>query len=115
MSGSDPHRSWEVSTVSGKSPNRAEKAGSRNAVINAVEESDTPVVPKKPSNKGKLAEMVEERGVSKGNTQEPPACRTQSRESALMGLERVRECAKKDIHILPNVFAPNTRGRSLVR
>lgn len=96
MSGSNLHRSWEISAVSGKLSDGVEKASGRNAAIDAAEKSDTPVVPKKPSNKGKPAETVEGRGATKGNAQEPPACRTQGRENASTGLERVRETAKKD-------------------
>ena len=96
MSGSNLHRSWEISAVSGKLPDGVEKASGRNAAIDAAEKSDTPVVPKKPPNKGKPAETVEGRGVTKGNAQEPPACRTQGRVNASTGLERVRESAKQD-------------------
>lgn len=96
MSGSNLHRSWEISTAPGELPGGAEKARGRNAAIDAVEKSDTPIVPAMPSNKGEPAEVVEGRGVTKGNTQESPACRTQSRESALTGLARVRETARMD-------------------
>jgi len=83
MSGSDLHGSWEISAAPGTGwPGGTEKVISRKAVINAAEKSDTPVVPEKPPNKGKPAEVVEERGVAKGNAKEPPARRTQSRESA---------------------------------
>lgn len=74
---------------------------SRNPVINADEKSDTPVVPMKPANKeqpmGCSAEWVEERGVTKGNADRYPACRTQSRKyDASMALESIREVARKD-------------------
>lgn len=74
---------------------------SRNPVINADEKSDTPVVPTKPANKEQLlgcsAEWVEERGVTKGNADKCPACRTQSRKNdASMALESIREVARKD-------------------
>ena len=63
-----------------------------------------PSVPKKPSNKGQAqvfegadsAEVVEGRGAAKGNAEESPAGRTPSRETALTGLQRVRETAKLD-------------------
>jgi group II intron reverse transcriptase/maturase len=70
--------------------------GNRNPAIDADEKSDAPIVPKKPPNKGKPAEVVEGRGAAEGNADESPACRTPSRESASLGLERVRETAKKD-------------------
>jgi RNA-directed DNA polymerase len=46
--------------------------------------SDTPIVPEKPPNKAGLsaAEVVEERGVTKGNPLEQNALRTQSRAGA---------------------------------
>ena len=56
--------------------------GNHNPVIHAVEKSDAPIVPKKPSNKGQPAEAVEGRGAAKGNADESPACRTPSRASA---------------------------------
>lgn len=74
------------------------KAQSRNPVAHAGEKSDTPVVPKKPSNKGDdPAEMVEGRGVAKGNVSKNPAPRTPSRiKVASMGLEGVRMAARRD-------------------
>lgn len=97
MLGSDLHRSWEISAVpSAARLGGTEKVTDRNSVIDAAEKSDTPIVPKRPPNKGKPAEAVEERGVAKGNAEEPPACRTQRRESASMGLDGVREAARKD-------------------
>lgn len=60
--------------------------------------TDTPVVPAKPSNKavGAAAEVVEERGVTKGNT----ACKPRPGHSAGQGvssaLDRVRQVAVRD-------------------
>jgi RNA-directed DNA polymerase len=61
-------------------------------------ESYSGVVPAKQPNKSECspAEAVEERPLTKENTQEPNPCRTTSRESGSSGLERVREAAKKD-------------------
>jgi len=73
----------------------AEK-GNRNSAIYAGEKSDASIVPKKPPNKGQPTEEVEGRGAAKGNAGEPPAGRTQSRETASMGLEGIRETAKRD-------------------
>ncbi len=95
MSGSYLHRSWEVSTVPGKSPGGAGKVHNHNPAIDAVEKSDTPIVLKKPPNKGQPAEGVEGRGVAKGNAGETPASRTPSRELASKGLEGVREAARR--------------------
>ena len=97
MSGSDLHGSWEVSVVPGVvCSGGAEKAKSRTAAIHAAEKSDTPIVLRKPLNNGKPAEVVEGRGVAKGNAGEAPAGRTPSREPALTGLERIRQAAKKE-------------------
>lgn len=96
MPGSHLHRSWEISTVPDGSESGGAEKGSRNSVIDAIEKSDAPVVPKKRPNKGQPAEDVEERGAAKGNADESPARRTRSRESALTGLERVRGTAKRD-------------------
>lgn len=68
----------------------------RNPAINATQKSDTPIVPGKPPNKGKPAEVVEERGVAKGNVEEAPADRGQNRTPASKGLQGIREAARKD-------------------
>lgn len=92
------------------------KATSRNPVVYVNEKSDTPIVPKKRSNSGRfLVETVEGRGVVKGNVEQHPAPRTQSRTvSASMGLQGVREIARRDRrvrftallhHITPSLLA----------
>ena len=99
MSGSLLHGSSEISSVSDAGwSDRAGKVNDRNPAIDADEKSDTPIVPKKPSNKGiSPAEMVEGRGVAKGNANESPASRTQSRKhDASTGLEGIRETAKRN-------------------
>ncbi len=96
MSGSNLHGSWEISAVPAEYCGLGGEGASRNAAIHAAEKSDAPIVPKKQPNKGKPAEVVEGRGAAKGNAQETPAGRTQSRKTALTGLERVRAAAKKD-------------------
>jgi len=99
MSGSLLHRSWEVSSVPvSEGAGGAGKASSRNPAIHAEEKSDTPILPKKPPNKGfDPAEVAEGRGVAKGNADKIPAPRTQSRTSrASMGLEGVRQAARRD-------------------
>ena len=62
--GSLLHRSWEISVVPGaEASGNPGKAKCHNPGITAAEKSDTPIVPKKPSNKGIFpAEMVEGRG-----------------------------------------------------
>ena len=96
MPGSNLHGSWEISSVPVEFCGLGGEGASRNAAIHAVEKSDAPIVPKKQPNQGKPAEVVEGRGAAKGNAQEAPAGRTQSRETASTGLERVRAAAKKD-------------------
>jgi group II intron reverse transcriptase/maturase len=66
--------------------------------MNGSGESYSGVVPAKQPNKSESspAEVVEERPLTKENTQEPTPCRTLSRESGSNGLARVREAAKKD-------------------
>ena len=60
--------------------------------------SDSPVVPGKPPNKAEAtaAEAVEERRLTKGNSPERNASRTQSRSDAPSALERVRQAAQRD-------------------
>ena len=99
MSGSHLHGSSEISSVSDAGwSDGAGKVNDRNPAIYAGEKSDTPIVPKKPSNKGFCpAEMVEGRGVAKGNADESPASRTQSRvHDASTGLEGIRESARRN-------------------
>ena len=99
MSGSLLHGSSEISSASDATwSDGAGKVNDRNPAIYADEKSDTPIVPKKPSNKGiPPAEMVEGRGVAKGNADESPASRTQSRiHDASTGLEGIRETAKRN-------------------
>jgi hypothetical protein len=69
------HRSWEISVAPGADASgNPGKAKCRNPGIRAAEKSDTPKVPKKPSNKGIFpAEMVEGRGVAKGNAEQTSA------------------------------------------
>jgi len=67
--------------------------------MHADGKSDGPIVPGKPPNNDGLvpsAEAVEERGPTKGNTDETAVARTQSRSATSIGLRGVRECAKKD-------------------
>jgi group II intron reverse transcriptase/maturase len=98
MSGSFLHRNWEVSSVSGiVYPDGTGKVDDRKPVIYAGEKSDTSVVPKKPPNNGNPpAEVVEGSDVTKGNAFDSPAPQTQRRISASMGLEGVREIARRN-------------------
>ncbi len=115
MSGSLSHGSSEISSVSGAVwPDRAGKVNDRKPAIHADEKSDTPILPKKLPNEGvNPEEAMEGRGVTRGNANGNPACRTQSRDkSASMGLEGVREA----VHPLPSErFHARTSGRSRMR
>jgi len=121
MLGSDLHGSWEISSVpEPQGTGGTGKAQSHNPVAYAGEKSDTPVVPKKPPNNGSgqsgdPAEVVEGRGVAKGNVTENPTPRTPSRDKRVsMGLEGVRIAARQDKtvrftallhHITPQLLA----------
>ena len=101
--GSFLHRSWEISIVpSATTLGNSGKAKCHTPEQAAVEKSDAFVVPGKPSNKGtslveRPAEMVEGRSAAKGNTEQIPAPRTQSRNSRVsMGLEGVRKAARRN-------------------
>ncbi len=97
--GSFLHRRWEISTVPGATTlGNSGKARCHNPEQPTVEKSDAFVVPGKPSNKGiRPAEMVEGRNAAKGNAEQVPAPRTQSRTScASTGLESVRQAARRN-------------------
>lgn len=75
------------------------KATNHTTDMNASRKSDRCIVPEKHSNKDEVtpsAESMEERQMTKGNTDQPTAARTQGRRTASKGLERVREAARKD-------------------
>jgi RNA-directed DNA polymerase len=67
-------------------------------MMNECGRSDSSVVPAKSPNKaeGPAAEAMEGRELTKGNSPERNALRTQGRDSALSALERVRQAAGKD-------------------
>lgn len=66
-------------------------------MTNDSRKSDRPIVPTKPQNKADLAaDVVEERGLAKGNAHRATTFRTQSRVDVSSDLMRVREAAKKD-------------------
>jgi RNA-directed DNA polymerase len=98
MSGSFLHRNWEISSASGAvCSDGAGKATGRKPAVNADEKSDASVLPEKSPNKESIsAEAMEGRDAAEGNTRKPPAPRTQSRTGASMGLDGVREAARRD-------------------
>src|SRR3990172_1511232 len=69
----------------------------RTPMMDGRGKSDRPVVPGKPPNKApeRAAEVVEGRGLAKGNSPERNALRTQGRGGAPSALERVRQAARR--------------------
>jgi group II intron reverse transcriptase/maturase len=67
-------------------------------MMNGHGKSDSPIVPERPPNNAgrPAAEVVEGRGLAKGNPTERNAPRTQSRTGAPSALERVRQAARRD-------------------
>src|SRR5215469_9226637 len=64
--------------------------------MNERGKSDSPVVPTKPPNTTKAAEVVEERGLAEGNAADPTRAGRRAGASAPSGLDRVREVARKE-------------------
>lgn len=86
--------------------------------MNERGKSDSPVVPAKPLNKTSVAEVVEGRGLAKGNTASTTRSGHRAGPGAPNGLDRVRESARKDKgnHPFPDArFHVRTQGRSPVR
>ena len=98
-SGNFLHRSWEISAVpDGTTSGDPGKAKSRTPGESTGEKSDALILPGKPSNKGlQTMEMVEGRSAAKGNAEQDPTPRTQSRNSRVStGLEGVRQAARRN-------------------
>jgi group II intron reverse transcriptase/maturase len=68
--------------------------------MNGTRKSDGRIVPEKPANKAygapQVAEEVEGRGPTKGNSGQQTRGRTQSRESLQQALDRIRQSARRD-------------------
>jgi group II intron reverse transcriptase/maturase len=102
MRGNSPHGNREIPQVPVVYPTtgRPKKVYDHTFGVYACGKSDGRIVPRKPPNKGAplaSAEAVEGRRPTSGNTAEPAAPRTQSRESsASLGLARVRQVARRD-------------------
>ena len=79
----------------------------RTTGMSGSRKSDNNIVPEKPANKEvkTFAEQVEGRALTKGNTMNTAAVRTQGRVAASTGLDGVR---KRDFSVI-------TRGRSRMR
>ncbi len=79
---------------------RLEKAQCHKSGMDASGKSDGCVVPEKPPNKGITpAETVEGRRPTEGNTLQAATPRTQSRNSVSIGLQGVREAARREPHV----------------
>ena len=99
-------RETPVTSVFSMEAERSEKARGHNPDMHVNGESYSSIVPKKPANKGwvpKPAESVEERGLTKENTEQSLLGRTQSRNpdgkplvARSRGLLGVRQAARKD-------------------
>ena len=99
-------RETPITSTTSMELDRSEKARGHNPDMHVIGESDSPIVPKKPANKGGVplpAELVEERGLTKENIEQSLLDRTQSRNSdgkpfvpRSRGLLGVREAAQKD-------------------
>jgi len=79
--------------------NKSDRPGKdviRNPGMNMAEESDRLEVPEKAVNEAKAKEPLEGRSRAKENTTESDAGSTQSEQTALTGLGRVRQRAKQD-------------------
>lgn len=101
MRGNSSHGNREIPSAptADGAMGRSEKVNSHNSDMHADGKSDDPIVPKRPPNNNgpeSLAEAVEERGSTKGNTSWTAVARTQSRSATSIGLCGVREAAKKD-------------------
>lgn len=84
---------------------RPEKANCRTSGVYASGKSDGCIVPEKPSNKGSLpAEVVEERQPTERNSLQTATARTQSRADVSIGLQGVREVARKQEHVRFNAL-----------
>ena len=70
--------------------------------MNERGKSDSPVVPAKPPNKTPVAEVVEGRGLAKGNTASTTRPGHRAGPGAPNGLDRVRESAGKDKGTTPS-------------
>ena len=78
-----------------------EEGKGRTLTVHDTRESDNGILPRKPPNNEQLSVLagVEGRPLTKGNTRQSPAVRTQSRGTASRGLRRVRQAAKRDAHL----------------
>ena len=106
MCGNSMRGSREIPEVPAEAlAGRSEKAKCRTSDMHASGKSDGCVVPERPSNKGgRPSEVAEERQPTEGNTLQAAAPRTQSRAGVSIGLQGVREAARKQEHVRFNAL-----------
>ena len=114
MPGSTLCRNWEVSSVPDGTMSGGTGKGNRHPVICAGEKSDILILPTKLPNNGCCpAEAMEGRGIATGKAFDAPACRTQSRVSASMGLDGLRDRAKQQRRENMNIVASSPAARAV--
>ena len=89
-------RETPVTSTSSMEVDRSEKARGHNPDMHVIGESDSPIVPMKPANKGGVplpAELAEGRGLTKESVEQLLLDRTPCRVSRSRGLLGVREAA----------------------
>jgi RNA-directed DNA polymerase len=107
MHGNSAHGNREIPEVPALEvgAGRPEKAECRKSGMDASGKSDGCVVPKKPSNKGEEpAETVEGRRPTERNTVQSATPRTQCRDGVSIGLQGVREAARKQERVRFNAL-----------
>ena len=90
--------------------------------MNEHGKSDSPIVPKKLTNKvcgaPQSAELVEGRGLAKGNSDSQTRSRTQSRKDLYQEWIRIRQAAQKDknvlIHLPAYAFDPRQEPSAVI-
>ena len=101
--GRSMHKNREIPVVpkGREAPGRSGKTRGHNPDMDAAGKSDTGIVPMNAPNKSATvdAEVQEGRLVTKGNSGQPPATRTQSRGEASSGLDGVREAAGSELRL----------------
>ena len=99
MHGHSLHGNREILEVPSKSKGRLRKATNYNLNVHASRKSDNCIVPRKQPNKSgvnPMAEDVEGRQLTNGNTLDTATARTQSRNDVLTGIQRVRTVARRE-------------------
>ncbi len=101
MHGHSLHGNREILKTSGHKPDRLGKAINHTPSTHVIRKSDNCVVPEKQPNKGpdRPAEDVEGRQLTEENTSQATEARAQDRSTSSLGLQRVREKARKDKHV----------------